>query len=327
MIALTEPKLFQYLLYRGIIPKDSVSDYSISKIGEDTTRNNVFVVTSSDRQILVKQPKLFDEKNLLTFAQERTATKFFNGEEAKKTALLIVNYTDNYNKILFFDYQKDFKNLRKFILDERDETPVIESLARIFNFLYTKKHQLKLFKKLDLPEFKPFFLSYEINKLFKFLYKVEHIDLVRFCNDFNCQLSCISKIWDDRIKDGSFILHGDVRPDNILVKDEEFILIDWELSCYGDKLWDSAYFVGHFIYDYLLDRNAIILSKDILTPFIESIEDAINELKIFNNYLAIVLLLFIYQNPSHGQMQIEVYNLCGKLLKDPSKKLSKHLNL
>jgi thiamine kinase-like enzyme len=326
MIALTEPKLFQYLLYRGIIPKDSVSDYSISKIGEDTTRNNVFVVTSLSSQILVKQPKLFDEKNLLTFAQERIATNYLNKVVPKKTASLIDKNTDHYNKILFFDFQKEYDNLRRFILFENDDTVIVNLIVDVFIFLFEKKHQLKLFKKIALPEFKPFFLSYDINKLFKFLYSVEHRDLARFCNDFNNELESISKIWDDRNKDGSFILNGDMKPDNILINDSDFIIIDWELACYGDQLWDAVYFIGYFIYDYFLEQNSIILSRDTLISFIESIETKIEETATLNNYLAIVLLLFIYQNPSHGQLQVEVYNLCERLLKEPTKKLSNHLN-
>ena len=99
MVALTELKLFQYLIYRGIIPKDSVSDYSISSIKQNTTRNNVFVVKGDNKQLLVKQPKLFDDKNLLTFNSEKVVNIFVNNKEKDKTNKIFNELTDYYNKI------------------------------------------------------------------------------------------------------------------------------------------------------------------------------------------------------------------------------------
>ena len=76
MVALTELKLFQYLIYRGIIPKNSISNYSVSKVNHGDTRNNVFIVKSDCKQLLIKQPKLFDDKNSLTIMYPNFRTLF-----------------------------------------------------------------------------------------------------------------------------------------------------------------------------------------------------------------------------------------------------------
>lgn len=327
MVALTELKLFQYLIYRGIIPKDSVSDYSISSIKQNTTRNNVFVVKGDNKQLLVKQPKLFDDKNLLTFNSEKVVNIFVNNKEKDKTNKIFNELTDYYNKILFFEYKTDYTDLQNYILYEnsRDVNIIANLLTSIFEFMINKKNYWSIrFTKLDLPEFKPFFINYDDKKIFRLLLNENQRELAQFCTTHIIELEDVSKVWDERYKQDSYILHGDLRPENILIKNTHFSVIDWELACYGDIIWDSVYFTGWFLYDYLLQNSSTILNRQTLISFVLKIELQIKEKEVFNRYLAIVLLLFIYQNPLNRQ--IKVYNLCSLLLENPNEELSKYLN-
>lgn len=326
MVALTELKLFQYLIYRGIIPKNSVSDYSVSKVNQGDTRNNVFIVKGDCKQLLIKQPKLFDDKNSLTFNSEIIVSLFVNNQVEGKTNKIFNELTDYYNKILFFEYKTDYTDLRNYILYENsgNVNTIANHLVNIFEFIINKQHQWSIqFTKLDLPEFKPFFISYDEKKLFKLLINENQKELAQFCTTQITELKEVSKIWDARNIQNSYILHGDLRPENILINNNEFSIIDWELACYGDILWDSVYFVGWLIYNYLLEISSPILNKQTIISFILKIEIYIKEEQIFNKYLAIVLILFIYQNPLNHQTK--VYNLCSSLLENPNNDLSKYL--
>lgn len=326
MVALTELKLFQYLIYRGIIPKNSISNYSVSKVNHGDTRNNVFIVKSDCKQLLIKQPKLFDDKNSLTFNSEIIGSLFVNNQAESKTNKIFNELTDYYNKILFFEYKTDYTDLRNYILYENSGNVniIANHLVNIFEFIINKQHQWSIrFTKLDLPEFKPFFISYDEKKLFKLLINENQKELAQFCTTQITELKEVSKIWDARNMQNSYILHGDLRPENILINNNEFSIIDWELACYGDILWDSVYFVGWLIYNYLLEISSPILNKQTIISFILKIEIYIKEKQIFNKYLAIVLILFIYQNPLN--YQIKVYKLCSSLLENPINDLSKYL--
>ncbi len=47
------------------------------------------------------------------------------------------------------------------------------------------------------------------------------------------------------------VIHGDLKADNVLLRDGDVRFVDWELSRRGDPLWDAATLVGHHLFTWL----------------------------------------------------------------------------
>jgi len=79
--------------------------------------------------------------------------------------------------------------------------------------------------------------------------------------------------WDSRC-----LIHGDVRPSNVLVRDAEgdaphVTLIDWESAARGDPAWDVGALFGHLLYEWAgsVPRDAALLTSSAATGSLPAI--------------------------------------------------------
>ncbi len=171
-------------------------------------------------------------------------------------------------KDLVPNIEKSTDNFYSYKFIEGNLLSEVDSLSVFSNFLEFCKSKLFLEHKLEGNELSKFYTSckefyYEktLSRLNQFWDKYEITDQEYFINGIKCQSikTMFNKIdWVELSKGEPYNFHGDLQPENIISKGDNFWLIDWRES-FGESIN-----IGDIYYDLAKLNHALLLSGKIV---------------------------------------------------------------
>ena len=119
------------------------------------------------------------------------------------------------------------------------------------------------------------FLKFNIKNLKEVLIHKNSLEL----NDYIFEIDNLFENLDNNRK--LCFIHGDIHKKNMIINNDSFYLIDWELSTYGDLAYELAI---HFILmDYTENEKVVFLSKlsELITLDFEKLK---SDIKVYINF-------------------------------------------
>jgi thiamine kinase-like enzyme len=241
MWLLTGKTVIDYLLsvkYETFSQIELLEDMSISEIN-NSTRNNVLVVTSKENQFICKQIKKEDTNSI-----NRIRNEYIFYKHHKKDSNLF--FFDRNNHVIIFKSEKNLEavSLEIFINGYRDfNAKAIQILSKLHNY------EIKNCK-LPIPGvYKPKLLvqsdRYFLISKFKEFENPFVREIVKWLKENDETFQTLSTFWDKYPS----LIHRDIKVSNFLHSSTNFDLIDWEDCAIGNKYWDLAdYLFNHYRY-------------------------------------------------------------------------------
>lgn len=266
--SITLDNIISYLMERKLIDAKSIVNDNL-KIIDSSRRNRIFQVRKDDGgNLVIKQPRLTDINNLITIRNE--ALLYLLVRKEQDFAILkgimpeIIDF-DEERSIMITELIEDTRtvndNHARWGELRREE---LESLGRamaIYHRVFSEyMDKLKFIKYGFIPAatiIRPtpgIFVDIKHDAL-KLLKMIQEYPV------FNKLVDDLSSSWEYKT-----LIHGDIKLDNILIKDDTSIrIIDWEGAMIGDPAWDIGSIFQEFIklYMYIQPSRDTIGSKDI----------------------------------------------------------------
>ncbi|MBR2138690.1 MAG: phosphotransferase [Bacilli bacterium] len=199
--------------------------------------------------------------------------------------ILKLNEINKYLKDTNIKYPKLLRNCFKFTYEEYIEsTKDINNISNneIINYVVSLINELN---KINIKNKK---ITWKNNSEFlKFnIDNLKNILIEKKPEKLNEYLTNLDNLYTELDNDRNLtFIHGDIHRKNIIINNENFYLIDWELSTYGDLAYELA---THFILmDYTDEEKNILLSK-LNNINIETLKKDINAYTKFELYRRIV---------------------------------------
>jgi len=218
-----------------------IEEFQLNKHVHSASRHNNFfvkapIVNKNAPQIFfIKQIKHFSVDNLFLFDNEMLVNEKLSEIAGLQHVIPRLIATDRIMKLLIFEYLEDFEPMES-EGREVDLSPLIKPLYDITTRIHNVKQDLFEGK---LHNRKPFFFA---------LSEGELIALKETMTLSYLQLAVLEKLcqpvffearryfgWSE-----THFIHFDIKPKNVLYKDSEIKIIDWEMAGWGDPYWDKA---------------------------------------------------------------------------------------
>ncbi|MFN8343760.1 MAG: phosphotransferase [Spirosomataceae bacterium] len=231
-------------------------DYSIEDFSEnEATRNRIVTIKNvrfSGLNFLLKQPIKFDRERVTSIRKE--ALFYDNAPPVLNAYLPKCFGLDPTNLVLTRQWLNNVEPLSVLFsgIDNKSSIPLLllQKLGAGLGMFHVELSNSTIF----IDEYKPLFHTHLPSILLQYDTKYEsYYDwsksiIARKCITYFKEkkeiaevLNSVSKHWDKRVVT---IIHGDIKPTNILVSSNEpynsIFFIDWESAMLGDPAWDVA---------------------------------------------------------------------------------------
>jgi thiamine kinase-like enzyme len=245
--------------------RDNLDSVDISAIYIDNPKNTFLRVSSTNFNYIIKQPKLYKPEQSWMIDVEAEFYKKF-----KHKKYLINNfYYHNANKTLFLPLLETLKFRG-------------ENLGYLINqwhsdMLLKKQSNKKFSKNSILNNGTPYQRLVDILKITRnnrqslndTFYKVnlegkaldQQEKIIDFLYEKNTKEFFIDWI-DETKKIKTHIIHGDLRIENIILLQEQHKIIDFELVCEGDPMWDIAQIIESIFSQNIFKKNKLEIFED-----------------------------------------------------------------
>src|SRR3989338_3208909 len=276
---ITESNIKEYLIDNGIVHREE--KIVVTKLSGGNINNLFFVVTSHGKKLVIKQALPQAQFNAdVILPQDRVITEY-NAMHLWKNLTKLSHiphliHCDQKNFLLVMKAIPSEYKLLTYSLVRGDVNPEIATklgrlLATFHTTTYKDKHIIKNF---------PLSEQFKVLKIGLFhLPLLDSTDNPIIKNNVNM---AIARCYQNR----TALIHGDMLPKNILVKDDDFYLLDYELAHFGDPSHDLGTLLSHYLLFALINYPLKEKYYHAIKCIINEYKNVISFKEIWNKILA-----------------------------------------
>jgi len=324
--------LHNYLINRGLFSSESiVSEHYVASYFQ--YRSNIFIVKNqNDNGLVLKQPQFQDEPAYFLIQKEATCLwKIFNEEELNVLRPIVPEYLgfDATSNVLAtglvsntMNFQNSNGTASELINDE-----VIAAIVNTLSIIHMSKDGiLKNPSSFFLPKTKPWVFSIAHKQEDGEFYLQQYVPVIRLIIQDTYLLKIIdeaNEIWNIES-----LIHGDIKWSNILIeKDKNVKLIDWEMTDFGDLLWDIAGLISGFITDEILNsskpyahvlsiENNLILRKTsfVISKYMTFSQGQVMTSEHIHKIVTFVTMRLLQSSCEHNDYQLNLLPIAHSLI-------------
>lgn len=228
----------KYLIESGFVKKidepivESLSGGVSSSVWRIVLNSTHWVLKQSLKKLKVEDDWFSDVKRIHREHEVMNALHDLVPKDAVPKVLL----TDYKNHVYIMECVEEAQTWKNILMKEIFNVPIAENVGSLLHDIHVNSIRIDA---RDIAKFKDqkYFIQLRVDPFHRFLmqkYPELSSSIQKLIDEVTCQNTCL--------------VHGDFSPKNILVKkDNDVVLIDFEVAHWGNPVFDLAYCIGHLM--------------------------------------------------------------------------------
>jgi len=247
-------QLIQFLLGRGLLDHAAIVSGDVMLVSERSRNLVSAVIRNEGPSYFIKQIQSWQPKAAESLRNEAHCYSLLAADDALRELRKVVPQFFCYDEATNTLVVELFKNAENLSMHHRRHQPCPPDIGRAFGqalgFYHKHGTAPESVQHSSPPPWVRLFQYFQSDQPFLSQANKQLLEIIR-TSDLCGAMEALTGLWRDEL-----LIHGDLKWDNCLLEtdlDERRVrIVDWESSCLGDPLWDTASFLQCYVLAWVL---------------------------------------------------------------------------